>query len=36
VADLRLQLAESDEDLAAARATNRELMARINAPNTTG
>ena len=28
--DLRLQLAERDEDLAAARATNRELMARIN------
>lgn len=28
--DLRLQLAEHDEDLAAARATNRELMARIN------
>jgi hypothetical protein len=31
--DLRLQLAERDEDLAAARAANRELMARINAPN---
>ncbi|MGH3683870.1 MAG: DUF6262 family protein [Pseudonocardiaceae bacterium] len=31
--DLRLQLEERDEDLAAARATNRELMARINAPN---
>ena len=29
--DLRLQLAERDEDLAATRATNRELMARINA-----
>ena len=29
--DLRLQLAERDEDLAAARATNRELMTRINA-----
>jgi hypothetical protein len=28
--DLRLQLAERDEDLAAARATNRELMTRIN------
>ncbi len=28
--DLRLQLAERDDDLAAARATNRELMARIN------
>ncbi|HEX2298193.1 MAG TPA: DUF6262 family protein [Pseudonocardiaceae bacterium] len=33
--DLRLQLAERDEDLAAARAANRELMARINAPHTT-
>jgi hypothetical protein len=33
-ADLRLQLAERDDDLAAARATNRELMARLNAPNT--
>ena len=32
--DLRLQLAERDEDLAAARATNRELMTRINTPNT--
>ena len=32
--DLRLQLAERDEDLAAARAANRELMTRINAPNT--
>jgi hypothetical protein len=31
--DLRLQLTERDEDLAAARATNRELMTRINAPN---
>ncbi len=31
-ADLRLQLEERDEDLAAARAANRELMARINAP----
>jgi hypothetical protein len=28
--DLRIQLEERDEDLAAARATNRELMARIN------
>ena len=36
VADLRLQLAEGDEDLAATRTTNRELMARINAPNPTG
>ncbi len=31
--DLHLQLAERDEDLTAARATNRELMARINVPN---
>ena len=29
--DLHLQLEERDEDLAAARATNRELMTRINA-----
>jgi Family of unknown function (DUF6262) len=29
---LRLQLEERDEDLAAARAANRELMARINTP----
>ena len=28
--DLRLKLAERDEDLAAARATNRELMTRLN------
>jgi hypothetical protein len=34
VIDLRLQLDERDEDLAAARATNRELMTRINAPTT--
>jgi len=33
--DLRLQLSERDEDLAAARAANRELMARINAPHPT-
>jgi len=33
--DLGLQLAERDEDLAAARAANRELMARINAPHPT-
>lgn len=33
--ELGLQLAERDEDLAAARATNREFMARINASNTT-
>jgi hypothetical protein len=31
--DLQQQLDESDEDLAAARATNRELMARLNAPS---
>lgn len=30
VIDLRQQLAERDEDLSAARATNRELMARLN------
>lgn len=35
VVDLRLQLDERDEDLAAARATNRELMTRLNAPTTT-
>jgi len=34
--DLRLQLAERDEDLAAARAANRELMTRINPPTRTG
>ena len=28
--DLRLQLEEQGEDLAAARATNRELMAQLN------
>lgn len=31
--DKQQQLEERDEDLAAARATNRELMARLNAPN---
>jgi chromosome segregation ATPase len=31
--DLRLQLDERDEDLAAARAANRELMTRINTPS---
>jgi len=31
--DLRLQLTERDEDLAAARSANRELMARINTQN---
>jgi chromosome segregation ATPase len=30
VVDLRLQLAERDQDLAAARAANRELMAQLN------
>ena len=30
--DLRLQLEERDQDLAAARATNRELMAQLNTP----
>jgi hypothetical protein len=33
--DLRLQLAERDADLAAARATNREFMARLNASHPT-
>jgi hypothetical protein len=33
VIDRQLQLDERDEDLAAARATNRELMTRINTPN---
>ena len=31
-ADLRLQLEERDQDLAAARAANREFMTRLNAP----
>ena len=31
--DLRLQLEEREEDLAATRATNRELMTRINTPH---
>jgi hypothetical protein len=35
VIDLGLQLAERDADLAAARATNREFMARINASHPT-
>jgi hypothetical protein len=30
--DLRLKLEEREQDLAAARATNRELMTRLNAP----
>lgn len=33
--DLRLQLEERDDDLAAARAANRELMTRLNTPRTT-
>jgi len=33
VIDMRLELEERDEDLAAARATNRELMTRINVPH---
>ena len=32
--DLRLQLEERDDDLTAARAANRELMAQINTPRT--
>ena len=35
VIDLGLQLAERDADLAAARATNRELMTRLNASHPT-
>jgi len=35
VVDLRLQLEERDQDLASARAANRELMAQINAPGGT-
>lgn len=33
--DLRLQLEEQGDDLAAARAANRELMAQLNSPRTT-
>ena len=36
VVDLRLQLEERDQDLAAARAANRELMTRLNASRPTG
>lgn len=36
VVDLRLQLEERDQDLTAARAANRELMARLNASRPTG
>jgi hypothetical protein len=32
--DLRLQLEERDDDLAAARSANRELMAQLNTPRT--
>jgi hypothetical protein len=35
VVDLRLQLDERDQDLAAARTANRELMSRLNAPANT-
>ena len=34
--ELRLQLEERDQDLAAARAANRELMAQLNASQPTG
>ncbi|MGH3441076.1 MAG: hypothetical protein ACRDUY_03350, partial [Nitriliruptorales bacterium] len=33
--DLRLQLEERDQDLDAARAANRELITRLNAPQAT-
>ncbi|WP_343577543.1 DUF6262 family protein [Mycobacterium sp.] len=36
VVELRLQLEERDQDLAAARAANRELMTRLNASQPTG
>ena len=36
VVDLRLQLEERDQDLAAARAANRELMTRLNLSQPTG
>jgi Family of unknown function (DUF6262) len=36
VVDLRLQLEERDQDLAAARAANRELMTRLNASQPPG
>jgi chromosome segregation ATPase len=36
VVDLRLQLEERDQDLAAARAANRELMTQLNASQPTG
>ena len=34
--ELRLQLEERDQDLAAARAANRELMTQLNASQPTG
>ncbi len=33
--DLRLQLEERTQDVAAARAANRDLMTRLNTPGTT-
>jgi hypothetical protein len=33
--DLRLQLEERTQDLAAARAANRDLMTRLNTPGST-
>ncbi|TQC44495.1 hypothetical protein EEB14_36965 [Rhodococcus sp. WS4] len=36
IIDLRLQLEERDQDLAAARAANRELMTKLNASRQTG
>ncbi|MDV7088934.1 hypothetical protein HJ581_0041325 [Rhodococcus opacus] len=36
VIDLRLQLEERDQDLAAARAANRGLMTKLNASQRTG
>jgi chromosome segregation ATPase len=36
VVDARLQLEERDQDLAAARAANRELMTRLNVSQPTG
>ena len=36
VADVRIQLDERSEELAAARLANRELMTRVNAPGARG
>ena len=36
IVELRLQLEERDQDLAAARAANRELMAQLNISQPTG